>query len=331
MKSIAEQLKEKTEPFHDELPSDKYGVAPEERNLELHLEYGFIPVDKPPGYSSFEVVSWIKKMLNTKKAGHSGTLDPSVSGLLPIAINSATKALSALLLGPKEYIAVMKIHENVPSEKVTQVLNMFKGMIYQRPPVRSSVKRNTRVRKVYEIEILEHDERFYLLRLLVESGTYIRKIIYDIGELLGVGATMVDLRRTRVSHYTESDGFVKLQDIWEATKAYNESKDETKLRIVVKPIEIALKHLKPIIVKNSAVGSICNGAPLALPGISRADPNIEANEWVALYTVKGEIIAIGKTLVSFNDMEAMQKGVVVKIDRVIMKQDTYPRIWKTHQ
>jgi len=119
-------VKEKTEPFYDELPSEKYGVPPEERNMELHLEYGFVPLDKPPGYSSFEVVSWVKRMLEAKKAGHSGTLDPSVSGLLPIAINSATKALGALLLGPKEYIAVMKLHENVPAEKVIQAINMFK-------------------------------------------------------------------------------------------------------------------------------------------------------------------------------------------------------------
>ncbi|MGC9145945.1 MAG: RNA-guided pseudouridylation complex pseudouridine synthase subunit Cbf5 [Nitrososphaeria archaeon] len=330
MKTIAELLKEKTEPFYDELPSDKYGVPPEERNIELHLEYGFVPLDKPPGYSSFEVVSWVKRMLGAKKAGHSGTLDPSVSGLLPIAINSATKALGALLLGPKEYIAVMKLHENVPAEKVIQAINMFKGMIYQRPPVRSSVKRSIRIRKVYSIEILENDERFYLIRLLVESGTYIRKIIYDIGELLKVGATMVDLRRTRVSDYTENDGFVKLQDVWEASKVYRESNDETELRNVVKPVEVALRHLKPIVVKNSAIGSICNGAPLALPGISRADPTIEANEWVALYSVKGEIVAIGKTLVSYREMETMQKGIIVNVDRVIMKQDTYPRIWKTH-
>ncbi|MFP3417397.1 MAG: RNA-guided pseudouridylation complex pseudouridine synthase subunit Cbf5 [Nitrososphaeria archaeon] len=329
MKTIAEWLKEKTEPFYDELPSDKYGVSPEERNIELYLEYGFVPLDKPPGYSSFEVVSWVKRMLKAKKAGHSGTLDPSVSGLLPIAINSATKALSALLLGPKEYIAVMKLHENLPAEKVVQAINMFKGMIYQRPPVRSSVKRNIRVRKVYNIEILENDERFYLIRLLVESGTYIRKIIYDIGELLKVGATMVDLRRTRVADYTESDGFVKLQDVWEASKAYRENNDETKLRNVVKPVEVSLRHLKPIVVKNSAIGSICNGAPLALPGVSRVDPTIEANEWVALYSVKGEIVAIGKTLVSYKEMETMQKGIIVNVDRVIMKQDTYPRIWKT--
>jgi Pseudouridine synthase len=140
---------------------------------------------------------------------------------------------------------------------------------------------------------------------------------------------MVDLRRTRVADYTESDGFVKLQDVWKASKAYRENNDETKLRNVVKPVEVSLRHLKPIVVKNSAIGSICNGAPLALPGVSRVDPTIEANEWVALYSVKGEIVAIGKTLVSYKEMETMQKGIIVNVDRVIMKQDTYPRIWKT--
>ena len=328
MKSISESLFERTEPFYDEAPSDKYGKAPEERTITEHLEYGFVPLDKPAGYSSFEVVSWVKKMLEAKKAGHSGTLDPNVSGLLPIGINSATKALSALLLGPKEYIAVMKLHDDMPDEKVAETLKSFVGMIYQRPPVRSSVKRSIRIRRVYEAEILEKEGRFYLIRFLVESGTYIRKLIYDIGELLAVGATMADLRRIRVANYKEADGLVRLQDVWDAVNSYKESGDEKKLREVVKPIELALTHLKPIIVKNSAIGAICNGAPLALPGISRIDPSIEANDWVALYSVKGEIVAIGKALVSYKDIETMQKGIVVKVDRVIMKQDTYPRIWK---
>ncbi len=328
MKRIADLLIERTEPFYDELPSDRYGTAPEDRNLELHLEYGFVPLDKPPDHTSFEVVSWVKKMLGASKAGHSGTLDPNASGLLPVGVNSATKALSALLLGPKEYIAAMKLHGEVPDDKVKEAVMMFKGMIYQRPPVRSNVKRNLRIRRVYEIEILENNGRFYLLRLLVESGTYIRKIIYDIGELLQVGATLVDLRRTRVADYTEGNGLVRLQDIWDAVKRYREEGDESRLKEVVKPIEVALTHLKPIIIKNSAVGAVCNGAPLAMPGISRADPTIEANDWVALYTVKGEIVAIGKAAVSYADMESMQKGIVVNIDRVIMKQGTYPRIWK---
>ncbi|MGC9208429.1 MAG: RNA-guided pseudouridylation complex pseudouridine synthase subunit Cbf5 [Nitrososphaeria archaeon] len=330
MKRIADLLIERTEPFYDEAPSDQYGTAPEDRSLELHLEYGFVPLDKPPDHTSFEVVSWVKKMLGASKAGHSGTLDPNASGLLPVGINSATKALSALLLGPKEYIAAMKLHGEVPEDKVREAVMMFNGMIYQRPPVRSNVKRNLRIRRVYEIEILENYGRFYLLRLLVESGTYIRKIIYDVGELLQVGATLVDLRRTRVANYTEENGLVRLQDIWDAINRYKEKGDYSRLKEVVKPIEVALTHLKPIIIKNSAVGAVCNGAPLALPGVSRADPTIEANDWVALYTVKGEIVAIGKAAVSYADMESMQRGVVVNIDRVIMKQGMYPRIWKAH-
>ncbi|MCL4344081.1 MAG: RNA-guided pseudouridylation complex pseudouridine synthase subunit Cbf5 [Nitrososphaerota archaeon] len=327
MQKILDALLTRTVPLFEEPTDPSYGHAPEERTVAEVLEYGFVPLDKPSGMNSFEAVDLVKRLLNVSKAGHSGTLDPPVSGLLPIALGSATKALSSLLLGPKEYYAVMKIHKEISKEEAKAAIEKFQGLIYQRPPIRSSVKREVRARRIFELELVETDGKFYLLRILCESGTYVRKLIYDMGELLGVGASMVDLRRTKVSGYGENDGFVRLQEVYMASEALK--RDDTKtLKSVVFPIESAMRHLKPVIVKDSAVASLCNGAYLAIPGIARIDPSIQQNDNIAIYTLKGEIIATGRAVMDFNSIEESQKGIAAMIERVIMKENTYPRSWK---
>jgi len=327
MPKILDELLGRTVPLFEEATDPSHGHAPEERNISEIMEYGFIPLDKPAGMNSFEAVNTVKRLLSVTRAGHSGTLDPPVSGLLPIAINSATKALSSLLLGPKEYYAVMKVHQELPREEVIAVINKFKGLVYQRPPIRSSVKREVRVRRIYELDFIETDGRFYLLRILCESGTYVRKLIYDMGELLGTGASMVDLRRTRVSGYSENDGLVRLQDVFMASESLKNG-DVDGLKKVVLPIEIALKHLKPILVKDSTVGSLCNGSYLAVPGIARVDSTLQQNDKVAIYTLKGEIIATGNAVMDYSKIEESQKGIAAMVNRVIMKENTYPRSWK---
>ncbi|MEM0097939.1 MAG: RNA-guided pseudouridylation complex pseudouridine synthase subunit Cbf5 [Conexivisphaerales archaeon] len=327
MSKILDALLTRTVSLFEEPTNPNYGHAPEERDIVETLEYGFLPLDKPVGMNSFDAVNLVKRLLNVSKAGHSGTLDPPVSGLLPIALNSATKALSSLLLGPKEYYAVMKIHKELSKEEVTAVIKKFQGLIYQRPPIRSSVKREVRARRIFEIELVEKEGKFFLLRILCESGTYVRKLIYDMGELLGIGASMVDLRRTRVSGYGESDGFVRLQDVYMASKALQEG-DINTFKKTVLPIESALVHLKPLIVKDSAVASLCNGAYLAIPGIARIDRSLQPNDNVAIYTLKGEIIATGMAVMDFNSIEESQKGIAAITKRVIMKENTYPRSWK---
>ncbi|MGC8558759.1 MAG: RNA-guided pseudouridylation complex pseudouridine synthase subunit Cbf5 [Nitrososphaeria archaeon] len=327
MSKILDELLGRTVPLFEEATDPSHGHAPEDRNASDILEYGFIPLDKPVGMNSFEAVNIVKRLLSVTRAGHSGTLDPPVSGLLPIALNSATKALSSLLLGPKEYYAVMKVHQELPQEEVIAVINKFKGLIYQRPPIRSSVKREVRVRRIYELDFIETDGRFYLLRILCESGTYVRKLIYDMGELLRVGASMVDLRRTRVSGYSENDGLVKLQDVYIASESLKNG-DVDGFKKVVLPIEIALRHLKPILVKDSTVGSLCNGSYLAVPGIARIDSTLQQNDMVAIYTLKGEIIATGNAVMDYSKIEESQKGIAAMVNRVIMKENTYPRSWK---
>lgn len=129
----------------DDITNEKYGFLPDKRPIESLLNYGLILIDKPAGPTSHEVVAWIKRILDIEKTGHSGTLDPGATGLLPIGLGEGTKALSVLLLGPKEYYALARIHSHISEERINSVIGEFVGDIYQRPPQRSSVKRATRV------------------------------------------------------------------------------------------------------------------------------------------------------------------------------------------
>lgn len=314
----------------EESTDPNYGCKPEERNLNLLLEYGLIPIDKPRGPSSHEVVSWVRKMLNVHKAGHSGTLDPPVSGLLPIGLGQATKALGLLLHFPKEYWAVMRIHSSVPRKMIDSVISEFTGEIYQRPPQRSSVKREVRTRMIYELEIAEQSGNLFLLRCLCQAGTYVRKLIYDIGEVLGVGATMVELRRTMVGPLNERDGIVTLHQLNDAIHRAREG-DESMIRKLVLPIEHCLKDMKKVVIRDSAVDAICNGAMLAVPGILSLSNNIERGDIAILLTGKGEIVAIAEAEMSSREIEVAKRGIAFRTKRVIMKAGTYPRLWKSKE
>jgi H/ACA ribonucleoprotein complex subunit 4 len=316
--------------INDDVTSNKYGYYHNNRPLDILLDYGILLLDKPSGPTSHELVAWTKKILGITKAGHSGTLDPGTTGLLPIGLGDATKALSILLFGPKEYYAVARIHQQKDVDQIDNILKEFTGEIYQRPPQRSSVKRATRVRRIYEIQRLESVDKIILLRVLCEAGTYIRKLIYDIGEVLGTGATMFELRRTRVSVFSEAaDKLIRLHDLVDAIETYKETKEEQKIRSIVKPIELALEGVVSVAVKDSAVDALCHGAQVAIPGIVAIDKNLKKGSLVGIYTLKGEIIALGEANMNSEEIKQNDKGIAFNIKRLIMKPDTYPRCWKT--
>ncbi len=150
----------------DDNTDEKYGHYPDKRPLKTLLDYGLIAVDKPPGPTSHEVVAWVKKILEIEKAGHSGTLDPGATGILPLGLGEGTKALSVLLLGPKEYYALGRLHSHISEEKLTSIIKEFTGDIYQKPPQRSSVRRATRIRRIYGLQLLEQFDRLILLEVL---------------------------------------------------------------------------------------------------------------------------------------------------------------------
>lgn len=312
----------------ESVTDDRYGHYPYERPIPILFDYGLILIDKPSGPTSHEVASWVKKILNIEKSGHSGTLDPGATGLLPMGLGESTKALSILLLGPKEYYTIARIHSNFDKYILEKVLLEFHGEIYQRPPQRSSVKRMTRIRKIHEIEYVEGNDKLILLRILCQAGTYIRKLIYDIGEILGSGATMVELRRTRVSHFFERDGLIKLHDLYNAFHLYNEKNDEEKLRNVIKPIEICFTDLPTVVIRDTAVDALCHGAQLAIPGISELSPSIQKDDLVAIYTLKGEIVGLAQSLMNINEIVSNKNGISFTMNRLIMKPNTYPKGWR---
>jgi H/ACA ribonucleoprotein complex subunit 4 len=314
----------------DEVASPDFGYYPEKRPLNLLLNYGIVLLDKPAGPTSHEVVAWIKRILNLPKAGHSGTLDPGATGLLPIGLGDATKALGVLLLGPKEYFAVARLHTKEDESVVRNVLTNFLGEIYQRPPQRSSVRRATRIRSIYELDLMEHEKNLLLLRILCQAGTYVRKLIYDIGEVLNCGATMLELRRTRVSDFAEiNQPFSRLHDIVEAFQIYRETGEENLLRAVVKPVEECLKSVSSVIIKDSAVDALCHGAQLAVPGIVAFDRNLEIGQLVGIYTLKRELVGLGESLMNADSIRQTSKGIAFSMNRLIMRPGTYPKCWKS--
>jgi H/ACA ribonucleoprotein complex subunit 4 len=314
----------------DDGTSESFGHIPDERPLSTLFEYGLILLDKPPGPTSHEVVSWVKKTLGLAKVGHSGTLDPGTTGLLPLGLGEATKALSVLTLGPKEYYALARVHSYISAKRIEPVMKEFTGDIYQRPPQRSAVRRATRIRTVYSFDLLEQHERLLLMRIVCQAGTYVRKIIYDLGEVLSSGATMIELRRTMVSGFSEgTERFARLHDILDAFESYKENKDETKLRELIRPIEHSLQSLRGVIVRDTAVDALCHGAQLAIPGIIAIPRDLRLGELVGIYTLKGEIVGLSEAVMMSKEIETKTNGFAFVMKRIIMKPNTYPKVWRS--
>jgi len=247
---------------------------------------------------------------------------------LPIALEEATKIIQALQLAGKEYVCVMRLHGEVSEERLHSVFKEFEGEIYQRPPVRASVKRRLRTRRIYYMELLEVEDRNVLFRVGCEGGTYIRKLCYDIGEVLGCGAHMRELRRTRAGPLTEEENCVDLYDVAYCCSLWKEKGDETQIRRIVQPMEKALELIPKIYIRDSAVDAVCHGANLAAPGVVSLETGIEKGDTVAILTLKGEAVALAKALASTEEILKMSRGFVAKTKRVLMPRGVYPKMWR---
>ncbi len=308
--------------------SPDYGVLPYERPIEEHIRMGVVPLDKPPGPTSHEVVAWIKRMFNLSRAGHGGTLDPKVTGVLPVALEEATKVIGLVMSTSKEYICVMQLHRSVSESELRRVIQLFQGEIYQRPPLRSSVKRSLRKRKIFEIELLEYNGKYALMRVVSEAGTYMRKLCHDMGLILGVGAHMRELRRTKTGPFREAKGIVRLQELSEALYVWKNGGDETLLRRYILPVEYAVSHLPKVVIRDTAVDAIAHGANLAVPGVVMLHEGINRGDRVAIFTLKGELVAVGQAEMSSEEVAKAERGIAVKVRRVVMKPGVYPKAWK---
>src|SRR6267378_3711269 len=176
-----------------------------------------------------------------------------VTGVLPLALEDATKTIQAFLLTGKEYVCVMTMHGDVDETRLRSVLEEFVGEIFQKPPVRAAVKREVRRRTIYSIDDVEIDGRQVLFRVACQAGTYIR---------------------------------------------------------------------------DSAVSSICHGADLAVPDIVKLSEGIPPKTAIALFTLKGELVALSRALIGTEQMMKEEHGLAAKTVRVIMPTDTYPKLWK---
>lgn len=306
------------------------GHSPLKRPLQEYIRYGVINLDKPANPSSHEVVAWIKRILRVEKTGHSGTLDPKVTGNLIVCIDRATRLVKSQQGAGKEYVCVARLHSAVPDvAKVARALESLTGAVFQRPPLISAVKRQLRIRTIYESKLLEYDADRHLVVFWVscEAGTYIRTMCVHLGLLLGVGGHMQELRRVRSGILGENNNMVTMHDVMDAQFVYDNSRDESYLRRVIMPLEMILTSYKRLVVKDSAVNAICYGAKLMIPGLLRFENDIDVGTEVVLMTTKGEAIAVGIAEMTTSVMATCDHGVVAKIKRVVMDRDTYPRKW----
>ncbi len=304
-----------------------YGKPPEARTVEELLDAGMVVLDKPQGPTSHQVSAWVRNLLGITKAAHGGTLDPRVTGVLPIAFGRAVRVLDALHVGDKEYVGVLRLHQDVPGARVSEAFDEFVGEVYQTPPVRSAVKRVQRIRRIHELEVLDRRARDTLFRVRCEAGTYIRTLCVDLGEALGVGGHMQDLRRTRTATLSE-EAAVSLNALRDAFAFWKEDGDQTELRRILRPMEELLGHLRRVVVKDTAVEALCHGAPLMMPGILEVDPAITPGELIALLTRKGEAVALGRARQPGSEWASAERGIAVDLERVLMDPGSYPRLWR---
>jgi len=307
------------------------GYSPTNRPIDILKQYGVINLDKPSNPSSHEVVAWIKKILKVDKTGHSGTLDPKVTGCLIVCINNATRLVKAQQSAGKEYVAVVKLHQSLDKvKKLEKALDTLKGACFQRPPLISAVKKELRIRTIYETKLIEYDESrdMGIFWVSCEAGTYVRTLCVHIGYLLGCGAHMQELRRVRSGALKEDDSMMTMHDVKDAQWYFEQYGNENYLRRVIMPLEILLTGYKRIVVKDTSINAICYGAQLMLPGVLRYESNIEVGEQVVLISTKGEAIALAIAQMTTSTIATCDHGIVTRTKRVIMDRDIYEKKWK---
>ncbi len=305
---------------------DKWGRRPSDRSLGELLQGGVIILDKPSGPTSHQATAWVRDALNARKVGHGGTLDPYVSGVLPVTLGKAVRLTDVVLSSDKEYICLMRLHADRSEERIRDVVSRFVGKIYQLPPVRSAVKRQLRIRTIREIEVLDICGRDVLMRISCDAGTYVRTLCVDMGDLLGCSANMVELRRTRSGRMIEARAHT-LQDIRDAYVLWQQNGRGDWLRSMVLPMEVLVEPLPKVVVKATAVDAICHGSNLNVSGVHMLDEDIRKNALVAMMTARGELIALGRMAMSTPKVMVSSSGMAVETTRVFMEPGHYPKMW----
>ncbi|MBS3071956.1 RNA-guided pseudouridylation complex pseudouridine synthase subunit Cbf5 [Candidatus Pacearchaeota archaeon] len=263
----------------------------DQKSIQDLLNFSIINLDKPSGPTSFSVSGHVRKILGVTKTAHFGTLDPQVSGVLPLALGRACRLNDFLMHKNKTYVGIMRLHADISKEKLESEMNNFFGKITQMPPVRSRVKRAFRDRTVFKFELIEKEDKDALFIAEVEAGTYIRTLINDLGKNIG-GAHMLELRRTKAAIFSEEDkNFVNLYDLEKAVDELKEGNEEA-LRKILIPAEETIKKVMPTLeIEEEKVSQIYKGKPLMK--LDKIDLNKIHEEVFALFC-KEKFIAIMK-------------------------------------
>ncbi len=286
---------------------------PADRDPETLLEFGVVNLDKPPGPSAHQVAAWVRDLAGVERAAHAGTLDPKVTGCLPILTGTATRAAQVFDDSRKGYVSVLELHAPIPSD-FEATLSEFEAPLYQKPPRKSAVARRLRTREIHRLEALEQAQRRALLDIECASGTYVRKLCHDLGLALGTGAHMGHLRRTKTGGFDDTT-LSTMEDLADGLAFWREDGDAELLREVVSPAERALGDLPSVTVADSAAREIAEGAPVYAPGVvDAAVEGAERGALVACYTSDGAAVCLGH-LVGDPDTDS---GTVLELERVLV-------------
>ncbi len=286
----------------------------------------FLLIDKPRGPSSHQVTAWARDLLGLRLAGHAGTLDPNVSGLLWVGVGPALKLLPLVLEFPKRYVAAVNLHAPVPRRDLDRIVAEFTGPIYQTPPVRSAVKRERRVRTVHRLTVVEVSGTRVLLDVVADSGTYIRTLAVDLGEALGTGGHLEELRRVSTGPFDEGQS-VSLTALADAVSAAREG-DPGALLAILHPLEEVWREFPTIVLKDGAASAVAHGAGLAKGGILALPKPFAKGARVALVTRTNTLIATGVAQHDSKELGSVRHGWVVGETRVFVDPDQYPAQWR---
>ncbi len=286
------------------------------------LDDGVIIIDKPPGQTSHEITTAVKKIVGAKRSGHAGTLDPDVSGVLPIALGRATKLLQYIAGKEKTYVGIVKFRVPKSRVQVEALFKEFTGALTQTPPKISAVKKAPRKRTVYSLELLELEatnRRLALFETRVDAGTYIRTLCEDMGKKEGVGgARMEELRRTQVGRISEKNAFT-MQELIDAMWFYREKKDPSLLLRMVKKPDMYIEMPK-VQIKETALASIASGAQIMAPAVENADKGILKGDRVMIYC-EDLFVGIGIANESTQVMRRLHYGIVVRLERMHLSKE----------
>lgn len=275
--------------------------------------HGVILLDKPTGKTSNAVLQRIKWLLNAKKAGHTGSLDPLATGLLPLCFGQATKVSEYLLNSHKKYTTVLKLGEvtdtldsegevtsvkpvDVSDDKLEAALKQFRGDIKQVPPMYSALKKDgqplyklarkgevidrpARDMTVHSLEARRIDDRHIELKVHCSSGFYIRSLCHDLGQVLGCGAHVVELRRTDIKALTVEQALTMEQ--------LESDIENGKLDEFMLPIETLIEHMPKIEISDAQATSMLQGRVTSAEGLKTA-------ELTRFYRTNGELFGLGE-------------------------------------